>query len=208
MRKWSNQDYRTMPWKNGGGSTTELAIFPPGASLEDFVWRLSTAQVAADGPFSHFAQIDRSLAILGGAGLILHSDGGASAATSVRLDRSSQPYRFAGETGIEAELCDGPVLDLNLMTRRDVCQHYMQRLTAGEHHVIADDAQQILLYCAAGNASLESGGTMQAGDLFLFEEEQEHAGIRLDFRADEDAVLYLMRISFPNFGEGGHAALG
>ena len=38
MRKWNRQDCQTMPWKNGEGSTTELAIFPPGATLEDFVW--------------------------------------------------------------------------------------------------------------------------------------------------------------------------
>ena len=43
MHKWSKQDYHTMPWKNGGGSTTELAIFPAGANLDNFVWRLSTA---------------------------------------------------------------------------------------------------------------------------------------------------------------------
>ncbi len=57
-----------MPWKNGGGSTTELAIFPSDATLENFVWRLSTATVKTDGPFSHFAQIDRTLAIFIGCG--------------------------------------------------------------------------------------------------------------------------------------------
>lgn len=208
MRKWTNQDYQTMPWKNGGGSTTELAIFPPGAGLDDFVWRLSMAQVGTAGPFSHFAQIDRSLAILCGDGLVLHSDSGTSAVAGVSLDQTSLPYRFAGETPIHAELCGGPVLDLNLMTRRDVCHHYMQRLTAGEHHVAADDAQQVLLYCAAGQATLASGERLQAGDLLLFDEEQEQGGIRLDFSAAEEAVLYLMRISFLNLGLGRHATLG
>ena len=67
MRKWTRQDYRTMPWKNGGGSTTELAIFPEDAKLDHFIWRLSTASVNTAGPFSHFSQIDRTLAILSGA---------------------------------------------------------------------------------------------------------------------------------------------
>ncbi|MDO8652357.1 MAG: HutD family protein [Undibacterium sp.] len=208
MRKWSRQDYQTMPWKNGGGSTTELAIFPEGASLENFFWRLSTAQVSTAGPFSHFARIDRSLAILSGDGLILHSDSELSSAFSVTLDPSSMPYRFAGETAIHAEPCGGAVLDLNLMTRRDVCQHFMQRLLAGEHHVVATDAQQVLLYCAQGNASLGSGDSLQAGDLILFEEEHEHAGIELHINAEESAVLYLMRISFLNQGEGNYAAMG
>lgn len=202
MRKWSNQDYQTMPWKNGGGSTTELAIFPPGASLNDFVWRLSRAEVSASGPFSHFAQIDRSLAILSGEGMILHSHDSGKPDLSVQLTRESLPYRFAGETPIQAELLGGSVQDLNLMTRRDVCQHFMQRLDAGEHYVAAFDAQQILLYCAAGAASLEAGDSLQAGDLMLFEEEHEHQGIRLHLKAQEGSVLYLMRISFLSQGEG------
>lgn len=208
MRKWTSQDYTSMPWKNGGGSTTELAVFPQGASLDDFVWRLSTAQVSAPGPFSHFAQIDRTLAILSGDGLILHQHDGGQERASVALHQDSQPYRFAGDVPVHAELCGGPVVDLNLMTRRDVCQHFMQRLTAGEHDVMAADAQQILLYCARGIARLGPDISMQAGDLILLDEEHGHAGIQLRIQADEGALLYLMRISFLSQGEGKYAAMG
>jgi len=45
---------RRMPWKNGGGVTTEIAIAPEGATLDNFDWRVSTAQVDAAGPFSRF----------------------------------------------------------------------------------------------------------------------------------------------------------
>ena len=45
------------PWKNGGGSTTTVAVHPPGASLDDFDWRISLATIDRDG----FMQItDRS----------------------------------------------------------------------------------------------------------------------------------------------------
>jgi len=27
---------RSMPWKNGGGATTEICVRPPGAGLDDF----------------------------------------------------------------------------------------------------------------------------------------------------------------------------
>jgi environmental stress-induced protein Ves len=208
MRKWSQKDYKFMPWKNGGGSTTELSIFPQEASLDDFVWRLSMANVNTSGPFSHFAQIDRSLAILAGEGLILHNDSEQSADNSVTLTQQSMPYRFSGEMPINAELIAGAVLDLNLMTRRDVCQHFMQRLTCGEHFVAATDAQQILLYCAEGNAMIQLVGELQTGDLMLFEEEHEHAGIKFQIKAEEGAILYLMRISFLNLGEGKYAAMG
>jgi environmental stress-induced protein Ves len=217
MRKWSNQDYHSMPWKNGAGSTTELAVFPPGASLDDFVWRLSRAEVNQAGAFSHFAQIDRSLAILSGQGLSLQSDSEQSTADSVSLTQTSLPYQFAGELPIFADLLGGAVLDLNLMTRRDVCQHFMQRLGEGEHYVTAPDAQQLLLYCAAGAATVLAEGAAETdheqaavlpGDLVLIDEQHEHAGIRLSISAQEGAVLYLMRISFLNQAEGAHATLG
>ena len=190
-----------MPWKNGGGSTTELAVFPAAASLEHFVWRLSTATVSSNGPFSHFAQIDRTLAILSGDGLILLAGGEHSHAESVFLKKDSLPHQFRGETAINAELVHGTVLDLNMMTRRDVCSHHMQRLAAGNHFIEANDAQQLLLFCAEGAASLSSGESLQAYDCCLFEEEHEHAGIRVKLQAEEGAVLYLIRIQFLNRGD-------
>lgn len=42
------------PWKNGGGETAEILAFPAGAGFDDFSWRISTAIVAASGPFSAF----------------------------------------------------------------------------------------------------------------------------------------------------------
>ncbi|MFZ6801512.1 HutD family protein [Undibacterium sp. Di24W] len=201
MRKWTAKDYRTMPWKNGGGSTTELAIFPEGAGIDHFVWRLSTATVEQDGSFSHFAQIDRSLAILIGAGLVLKTDTGTAVEKMISLTQESLPHRFSGEDNIFAELIDGKVVDLNLMTRRDVCQHYMLRLSAGEHMINAEDAQQILLFCEKGRAQLIKQTQLEAGDLVLLEEEHEAAGIRCHIDAEEGSLLYLMRISFLNHHE-------
>ncbi|MDE2427746.1 MAG: HutD family protein [Burkholderiales bacterium] len=201
MRKWTPENYQVMPWKNGGGSTTELAIFPPGAGLDNFVWRLSTAQVDVDGPFSHFPQIDRTLAILKGDGLVLHSGGEQQRPKEIFLQQDSPPYIFAGETSIRAELTGGTVIDLNMMTRRDVCTHFMQRLRGGQHFVEAHDAQQLLLYCASGGATLHNGERMQENDLCLFEESREHAGIRLELSADDEAVLYLIRVHFLNVGD-------
>ena len=63
--------YRRMPWKNGGGETIEMLASPAGVSLETFDWRISMASVVADGPFSSFAGIDRTLGIIDGAGLVL-----------------------------------------------------------------------------------------------------------------------------------------
>lgn len=114
MRIIRRTDCRTMPWKNGGGETTEIAIAPEGASLDTFDWRVSMARVASDGPFSVFPGIDRNLTVLEGAGIVLEPHG--SAAT--RLTPDSPPYTFPGDLPLDARLVDGPILDLNVMTRR------------------------------------------------------------------------------------------
>lgn len=106
--------YRTMPWKNGGGSTTEIAVSPDGAGFDDFDWRISMALVSADGPFSLFPGVDRTLAILDGAGLVLHGlDTGP-----VRMTRNGDPFPFPADAAITATLVDGPITDLNVMARR------------------------------------------------------------------------------------------
>lgn len=203
MRKWSVDEYRSMPWKNGGGVTTELAIYPDSASLEHFIWRLSAARINQDGPFSHFAGIDRTLAVLAGDGLTLHSDSSQGQSASVSLNTDSRPYSFAGEVSIRGELHNQvPVLDLNMMTRRDVCAHSMQRLEAGQHLIEANDTQQLLLYCASGSYQLAGDTSLQAGELLMLEEKHEHEGIRLVCSAEEGSRALLILIRFLNMGQG------
>jgi hypothetical protein len=49
------EDYHLVPWKNGGGVTREVAAcYPQGGDGQDFLWRVSIATVAGNGPFSHF----------------------------------------------------------------------------------------------------------------------------------------------------------
>jgi hypothetical protein len=112
-----------MPWKNGGGETLEIAAYPSGASLVDFGWRISMAHVASDGPFSVFPGVDRTLTILAGAGLRL-TVGNQQVVT---LTRESTPYAFAGEADTRSTLIDGPVTDLNVMSRRAAHRHDVQR---------------------------------------------------------------------------------
>ncbi len=101
-----------MPWKNGGGSTRELARHPAHQPDDGtFDWRLSVADVAADGPFSSFPGLDRILVLLSGNGMALSGVGTLRAP----LDRCE----FPGETPVHAVLLDGPTRDLNLMWRRD-----------------------------------------------------------------------------------------
>lgn len=119
-------DYKRMPWKNGGGETVEIAVFPAGASIEDFDWRISMATVASDGPFSIFPGIDRTLSILAGAGMELTIDGD----TSLVLDLNSEPCPFPADKPVLAKLVNGVVTDLNVMTRRGRFSHRVSRQPA------------------------------------------------------------------------------
>src|SRR5215475_5956544 len=85
-------DYARMPWKNGGGQTTEIAVHPAGATLADFDWRVSIADITADGPFSGFAGVDRTLVLLSGAGVRLT---GTTHMAELRVPY--EPYAFSGD---------------------------------------------------------------------------------------------------------------
>lgn len=116
-------DYKRMPWKNGGGETVEIAIFPPGSSVEDFDWRISVATVANDGPFSIFSGIDRTLSILQGNGMAL----AIAAGDPLLLTKESPPLPFPADVPVNATLPDGPITDLNVMTRRSTFRHAVER---------------------------------------------------------------------------------
>ena len=102
------------PWKNGGGVTREVAARPPGAGMDGFDWRVSLADVAADGPFSAFPGVDRVLTVIEGDGLVLEVEGRAAHLTP------GAPFAFPGEAAVAARLTAGPIRDLNVMVRRGV----------------------------------------------------------------------------------------
>ena len=108
-----------MPWKNGGGETSEIAVSPDGSELDAFDWRVSMARVATDGPFSTFPGVDRTLTVLEGSGLRLKVGDDAA----VDLTPDSPPLSFPADVHTAARLLDGPVLDLNVMTRRAAFHH-------------------------------------------------------------------------------------
>lgn len=103
------------PWKNGGGSTREIACWPQGAGMGDFGWRVSIATIAAAGPFSVFEGVDRSIMLLDGDGARLRSGDGQ---IDHRLDRPCQPFAFSGDAAIDCTLLGGASSDFNVMTRR------------------------------------------------------------------------------------------
>lgn len=141
MRILRAADYRVMPWKNGGGTTTEIAVSPDGAGLDDFDWRISMARVETSGPFSSFAGIDRTLSVLEGDGVVLDIAG----QPPTRLTEASAPLAFPGDVPTSAALIGGPITDLNVMTRRGRMAHKVERRALSSEIRIAPRADATLI---------------------------------------------------------------
>jgi len=161
------------PWKNGGGVTRELACWPDGASFDNFVWRISIADVHQSGPFSRFPGIDRVITLLEGDGMHLHFAQGDTHA----LTQTLMPYRFCGEESLDAQLVGTPSRDFNLMLRRDAaCGEVEVRRTGGSFRHPHPDEQgrvTLLLFCVTGHWQAidgsHAGHILHPGDTLLLE---------------------------------------
>jgi environmental stress-induced protein Ves len=119
MTKLTPAQYKRMPWKNGGGMTTEL-LAEPKPMGNGFLWRISIAEVAMSGPFSDFSAYLRTIMLLEGDGFILKcADAAGNAKASKRLERPYEPFAFDGAWKTDCSLIDGPIKDFNLMVDRD-----------------------------------------------------------------------------------------
>ncbi|MCG7628134.1 HutD family protein [Epibacterium sp. MM17-32] len=95
-----------MPWKNGGGTTRELAVRKGARGL---IWRLSLAEIAQNGPFSAFPGLWRVHTIIAGKGLCLHGT------DAEREAKPLTPLEFDGGLALEARLIDGPCRAVNVI---------------------------------------------------------------------------------------------
>lgn len=136
-----------VPWKNGGGSTIEIAVGPPDAGFEDFDWRISLATIAEDGAFSPFPGVDRTLALVDGHGMTLHIDGEPT------LISDAEPViAFDGSAEVRAKLNRGPTVDFNVMSRSDRCWHQFGRRRLSGDSTFVARAEVTVLFLAEGDS--------------------------------------------------------
>ncbi len=162
-------DGRLVPWKNGGGTTLELMVDPPGATLETgFRWRISSAEVAGSGPFSAFPGLERWLLLLEGAGFDI--DFGPYG--RVELTDPLVPIRFSGDWPAVATLVDGPCTDFNLMVDPRCCHARVEAFRLASPRTLTRPAGSTLIVFVAG-------GTVYVPEVDL------HLGRRHLLRMDE-----------------------
>ena len=132
MQVLSLQDFTSMRWKNGLGTTVQFIIEPSSCTMNDpFTFRISSAIMTTSGPFSQFSGYSRILFIMGAA----DGEGHALPSSSVRVvlthhgtDRVElkwmEPYEFSGSVETVCELVEPcemmeTVSDFNVMVRED-----------------------------------------------------------------------------------------
>jgi environmental stress-induced protein Ves len=177
MRVLRAADRIATPWKNGGGHTREVAVFPPGADLDSFEWRISLAQIGADGPFSTFSGVDRVLTVIKGEGLLLTVDD-----RMLALDAASPPLAFPGEARVSARLTDGSINDLNVMVRRDKWRARTRRLTVTGASDVAAKARVTLVLVLDPLRVLRPGGAIDLAPLDAVLLEHGHSHLSLEGR--------------------------
>jgi uncharacterized protein len=183
MRLVTKTDYRPMPWKNGAGTTSEIAIYPSSAIVSDesFLWRVSIAEVTGDAPFSRFPGCDRLIMLLDGDGMTL--DSGALGALA--LDMPLQPMALPGELAVTAKLKGGPCRDFNVMTQRLKARARLSVHTLGAGPLtVSGDSDAMLAYCVAGGIAAD-GVRATPGDTLLREGRSE----RVEITAPEGAAI-------------------
>lgn len=156
MRRYSKSDFKVMPWKNGQGVTTEIFRLDDKNCPEEFLLRLSRAEVRSSGPFSQFPSIDRQLLLLKGQGFTL-----TSPTFKKTMNRAFEIFSFQGEESIQCELLEGPCVDFNVMVKRNwkkASTRVFQPMIAEE--ILADslsliyDVDQEILWELSRNDSL------------------------------------------------------
>jgi uncharacterized protein len=129
MRFLLPADFRTQPWKNGGGTTHEIARNDQDGKM---IWRLSIAEVTSDGPFSAFPGLSRILTVIEGAGLCLETP-------DARLDaRPLAPVAFSGDLPVSSRMIDGPIRDFNVIYD---CRRITAAVTVLRENAATDLAQ-------------------------------------------------------------------
>lgn len=141
-------DYPRMPWKNGAGSTLEIAR-DAGAGLDGFGWRLSIADVGADGGFSAFNGYQRIITVLEGEGMQLTVDGRVSRPLG-RLDA----FAFSGDSLVDCRLVQGAIRDFNLIYSPERYRARLQWLSLERPQRFFSSAATVLLFSAAQGLEL------------------------------------------------------
>jgi len=169
----TKENYRRSTWKNGLGFTDQIAIYPPNAVLAqaNFLWRLSSARIEKESPFSLFPNHDRLLIVLKGPGIkLIHTieEGGDEEVVEIP---TLEPYEFPGDIPSRCELKGAPIIDFSIFIRKAEVEPLVQivELNEGETHSWIPEGRWNFAFAISGDFETE-GGNLNEGDTLSFEQ--------------------------------------
>jgi uncharacterized protein len=149
MQILTRSGFRRQPWKNGQGTTWEIARSP---SEGDFVWRLSLAEISTSCPFSSFEAVERTILRVGGGPMTLRFDDGRTR----RLEPLFAAFKFRGESHVWCELGESAAHDLNLMVRDSGARYETETLRFEESlSLVSRSGETVLAFL--GSSAVVSG---------------------------------------------------
>lgn len=192
-RLLSPRDFRRVPWRNGGGTTSQIATWPAQVQGDAFAGRVSIAEIDRDGAFSAWPGIDRTLVLLEGDGVVLASDG-----AEVELRSPLEPYRFPGDAACECRLVGGPARAFNLMVRRGEARGAL--VVADAAAAIAGEWRFGLCYAARGACECLLAGrapvTVATGQALVVDGDEPIGALHVN-PIDAGAVAIVATIGVP-----------
>jgi environmental stress-induced protein Ves len=171
-RKITTDQLIVVPWKNGGGVTTEIASGPARADDQAWSWRISVADVGATGAFSSFPGIDRTIAVVHGSGMDLQFEDGRMVPLEL-----NQPVDFDGDAVVTGILRGAAIRDFNVMVDRRYYRAALSIMTgSGEVSPATSTGSVVVIHmldgaCTAQMASTEE--TLGAEETAIYEGEAD-----------------------------------
>ncbi|OUS39624.1 hypothetical protein A9R01_00820 ['Osedax' symbiont bacterium Rs2_46_30_T18] len=165
VRLYTAADFTEQRWKNGRGSTIELAKGSDYAPADKHSWRLSIATLTENGSYSNFCGFQRTQVMLEGDSVQLDF----ASAKQIQLHKMSQAS-FGGDEAVSCALASKrPATMFNLMTARDYLQHSVEIVS--DCGPLADDssaADLLFVYALQAGLTVQVAGhsqRLQAGQL-------------------------------------------
>ncbi len=164
-----------LPWKNGAGEMADIAVSAERTQVGDPHWRVSTARVTRDSPFSNFPGIDRGMMLISGARIDLHVDTDAP-----RVVRAGGPaVGFSGDRPTRGVPVGGAIENLNVMVHRTSLRQRMVRWTLqGQTWLPAVTGGTSFVFVQSGEIAISGDARMicAAGDTLVVETPLEISG--------------------------------
>lgn len=188
------EHFTTIPWKNGLGYTTELAI-SAGSTLDNFSWRLSIATVANDGIFSDFSGYQRDLVLIEGNGITLEHDGKSTDNLTKLLDVA----HFDGGCTTHGKLHNGTIKDFNTMVKQGEFTAKVdtytahQQVTVSSHHADLIFVYSLSAYIRLEQAKLQM--SVPTGSLAFIDNQHTQSREEVNITGENLIVIQLSKVS-------------